>query len=118
MRIEAVIGLADQLAIKSPFTDARFVACNEQNSGALRVECKYNPPLTIQRAESKLLHVRMTGALQCVHARASQRWSELLKKPGKRQNFRLHVFFQREKLRFELVADLDNPFHGLIMLLS
>jgi hypothetical protein len=39
----------------------------------------------------------------------------LLEKPGQSENFQAHVFVQREKLRLELLADLNDPlrFHYL-----
>jgi hypothetical protein len=51
--------------------------------------------------------------MQRVHARAPQLRPELLEEPSQRQNFRPYVLVEREEFRFELVADFNEPGHGV-----
>ena len=78
MSVKTVIGLADQLAVKSLFADTRFISCNQEDRLALRVEGKGNSPLTIGRAEPQLLHVCVARVVQRVNAGPSQLRPKLL----------------------------------------
>lgn len=111
MSLEALICLADQLAVELPFADVRFVPCNQEDRLALPVEGEGYSPFAIRRTESQFLHVRVAGAVQRIDAGPPQLRPELLEKAGRGQNLSLHVFRQREELRFELVADLDDSAH-------
>jgi hypothetical protein len=111
MCIEAVVGLPDQFPIEAPFANTGFVASDEEDGSPSRVESECHTPLTICRAETKLLHIRIPGALQRIDSRPTQSRPEPLQEACQRQNFRPHVFFEREKFRTEFVADLDSPAH-------
>ena len=111
MRLETVIGLADQPLVKSLFADPGFIPRNEQDCLALRVEGKGYSPFAISRTEPQFLHVRVVRVVERAHPGPSELRSELLQEPRQRQNFRLHVLGQFVELRLELVANLNNPDH-------
>ena len=91
MSVKTVIGLADQLAVKSLFADTRFISCNQEDRLALRVEGKGHSPLTIGRAEPQLLHVCVAQVVQRVNAGPAQLRPKLLQQAGQRQDLRPHV---------------------------
>ena len=55
MRLETVIGLADQPLVKSLFADPGFIPRNEQDCLALRVEGEGYSPFAISRTEPQFL---------------------------------------------------------------
>jgi hypothetical protein len=66
-------------------------------------------PLSTDRARPQFLHVRVTGPVQSIDAGSSQLRLELLEKERQREYLRLHIFLQREELKFELIANLNSP---------
>ena len=111
MRLETVIGLADQPLVKSLFADPGFIPRNEQDCLALRVEGEGYSPFAISRTEPQFLHVRVARAVQRVNPRPPQWRPELLHKARQHQNLRLHVLVQIVELRLKFVANLNNPAH-------
>ena len=111
MRLETVIGLADQPLVKSLFADPGFIPRNEQDCLALRVEGEGYSPFAISRTEPQFLHVRVARAVQRVNPRPPQWRPELLHKARQHQNLRPHVLVQIVELRLKLVANLNNPAH-------
>ncbi len=115
MRVEPLVGLPDELAVKPLFTAAGFIARDQQNCLPLGVECKSHSPLAIGRGEPQLLHVRVARSLERVHARPPELRSELLKQARQGQDLGLHVRLQRVEFRLKLVAYFYNPTHSYNM---
>ena len=115
MRVETLIGLADQLTVKPFFAHTRFISSYEQDGLTLCVESKSQPPLTICRAEAQLLHIRVARVVQRIGAGSLQLRSELLEQACQRQNLRPHAFMQIVELRLKLIANLNYPTHHSIM---
>src|SRR5260370_39633551 len=109
MAVETVISLPDQFAIEAPFTEARFISRYKQDRLAFGIKSKSHSPFTVCRAESQLLHVRMTGVFER---------PKLLQHDRQRQNLRLHVAMQRVELRLKFVGHLNGPPHPLNMVQS
>ena len=59
MRVETVIGLADQAAVETLFTAPRFIPRNEQDRLAPGVEGEGYSPFAVSRTEPQFLHVRV-----------------------------------------------------------
>jgi hypothetical protein len=70
--------IADRLSVNR-VAHARLVAGNKQNGLPLWVEGEGNAPYAVRRVEPQFLHIGETGAVQRIHARPSQVWTELLK---------------------------------------
>ncbi len=109
MSVEAVIGLADQLAVKAFFARARFVASHQQDRFAGYIERESHSPHAVRRIEPELFHISVARSLERVDARPAELWPELLKKARQGQNFGSHVHVQRVELRLKLIPDLNNP---------
>jgi hypothetical protein len=77
VRIKPTVSPANQFAVKSPFAATGFVAGDQQDRAALRVESECNTPDAVLRIEAQFLHIRVAGILQRVYARSSQLWPEL-----------------------------------------
>jgi len=112
MRVEPLVGLPDQLAVKPLFTAAGLIARDLQNCLPLGVECKSHPPLAIGRGEPQLLHVRVARSLERIYARPPELRSELLKQARQGQDLGLHVRMQRVEFRLKLVAYFYSPTHS------
>ena len=115
MRVKTLIRFRDESFVEFLLTNAGLVARDKKDCLAFRVERESYSPFAVSRAEAKLFHVRVAGAIQSVHARPSQLRSELLQKSGERKNFGPHVLVKivelRLELRLELVADFNGPRH-------
>ena len=70
------------------------------------------PPLPIRRIKSHFLHIWEAGVLQRVSVRPSQLRPELFEELTYRHNLFPHIIVQFLVLRFELLANLDNPTHN------
>jgi hypothetical protein len=112
MRVEPLVGLPDQLAVKPLFTAAGLVARDQQNCPPLDVECKSHPPLAISCGEPQLLHVRVARSLESVYARPPQSRSELLKQARQGQDLGLHVRPQCVEFRLKLAGYFYCPTHS------
>ena len=55
MRVETVIGLADQPAVEPLFSASRFIPRNEQHRLALCVESEGYSPFAVSRTEPQFL---------------------------------------------------------------
>jgi hypothetical protein len=111
MGIEAVIRLPDQFAIEALPAHACFVPGYEQDRLALDIKSEGHSPFAAGRAETQLLHVRVSGAVQCVNAGPSQLRPKLLEKARQSQNLQLNLRRQSVKLRLKRIANLDNLVH-------
>jgi len=65
--LESSIRFGDKPLIELGFADTRFIAGNQENATALRVERESNAPDTAIRPETKFLHIGETGTFQRVH---------------------------------------------------
>ncbi len=113
MRIETLIGLSNQLTIKTLSADSRLIARYQQNCLSSRVERKGNTPFAIGRAETKLLHVCVARTVERIHARAPQLRPKLRKQSRQRQNLILDLFGESVELLLEYIPDLYVPNHQL-----
>lgn len=111
MRVKPYISLANQFAVESPFSNARFISSHEQNGFSLWIKGEGHTPYSIRRVEPQLFHVRVLGVVQGVNSRAAQLRPELLKESRQSQDLRLNVLVQLIELRLELISDLNNPAH-------
>jgi len=105
MSVKSLISLGDELPVESPLASTRFVADDQQDRCALRIESKSDAPFAAFCREPEFLHIDVTGTVECIGARPSQ----LLEETGKRENFSPYFCTQFEKLRLELVAHFDHP---------
>src|SRR5271169_6048400 len=112
MRVETVIGLADQLAVEPFLADSRFVGRREQDRPPPRVEGKREPPLPASRAEPQFLQVRVARVVQGVNPGSPQLRPESLEEPRQRQDLRSYVFMHGVELRLKLVPDFHHPRHS------
>src|SRR6266567_9153636 len=115
MRVESLVGPADELPVKPLFTSARLVARDQQDRFALGIEGKGHAPHAIRCVKTELFHVGVTGTIERINTGPAQARPELLQKARMGENFRPHVLGQLVEFRLKFVADLNNPFHDLIM---
>jgi len=118
MSAKTRVGPLDQFPVEPGFTPSRFVSRNEKNRLAPRIEGKRYSPGSIRRMDAQFLHIRVAGSIQCIGVWPLQLWPELFEQARHREDFILHLFVQFKKLRFELVAKLDNPRHRQNMTFS
>jgi hypothetical protein len=104
-----LIGLADQLAVKAFFADARFISGDEENCSALWIKCKGNAPYPIIRVKSKFHHVGVTRIIEGVNFGPSQLGTELLQKARQSQGGILHFLWKCKKFQLEFVTNQDRP---------
>ena len=103
--------------VETPFFRLRFVSGHEENRLATGVEGKGDPPYPAVGTETKLLHVAMTRPVQRVHSRATERWSELLDKPGRGIELLLDRVSQVLELLVKGWMKSDNPAQACNMML-
>jgi hypothetical protein len=115
MRVEPLIGLSDELLVKTLFASPGFVARNEKNGLALRIEGESQAPFPISCAKTQLLHIRVARIVQRVHAWPSQVRPKLLQEAGKGKNLRSDIVLQLVEFRFKLIANFNGPAHPYIM---
>lgn len=111
MTVEALIRFGDELTIEALFAPARFIPSDQKNGPPHRIKSERHSPDTISGLKSKLLHICVTRALQCVDSRPSQLRPQSLNKADKRQQFVLNVLVQNPELGHEILMQIDKPFH-------
>ena len=77
MLLESSICFGDKPLIELGLADARFVAGNEQNATALRVERERYAPDTAIRLETKFLHIGEGRTFQRIHVGPPNRGTAL-----------------------------------------
>jgi hypothetical protein len=111
MSIETLVRLTDQIGIKAPLTNTRFIAGNQQDRLASYVERKGQSPLAVHRCETQLFHIRVPGAIQCIYSRPAQLRPELLQEPRQSQDLQLYILMQPVELQLKLTAHFNDPAH-------
>jgi hypothetical protein len=114
MGVETVVGPTEQFAIEALFTAPGFVARDQEDTLAPRIEGKgylHSPSAALNR-NSFIFAWREPFSVS--DARSPQLRPELLEQAGQSQNLRPYVFVQREELRSEFIADLNAPAHPVI----
>ena len=79
------------------------------------IKRKREAPHAVRGVEPQFLHIRVTRALERIHARSSQQRPKLLEKLDARQQFVLNVPKQRVILNDERVMEINVLSHVLIM---
>src|SRR5579871_3167945 len=94
MRVKPVVGFCDELLIEPLLAATGFVAGDEKNCLALRVEGERYAPLTTRRAEAQFFHIGVAGIVQCIDARTAQLRPELMQEPSVSKDFGPHILGQ------------------------
>jgi hypothetical protein len=98
MRIEAFVGLADQIPIKALLASAGFIASDQQDGVLPRIEGERQPLFASLRTEAQLLHVGVARPFWCIHPRPAEVWSKLLQQARQGKDLCLHIFIENVEL--------------------
>lgn len=115
MRVESFISYCDQSAIEPRLASARFVTRYEEDCLSSRIKRERHSPYATVCIKPELLHVRVLGPIQGIHARSLCPRSELLNHFRLREQLVLDRYRESIELVFKLVCELDDPRHIAIM---
>lgn len=113
MRVKSIVGLNDELFVKSFLAYSRLVTRHEEHCLTFGIEGESHSPFSVCRRETQLFHIRVARTVERVHARPAKLWTELLKQAGESKNFFPDLFGQGIELRLKLIANLNSPSHAL-----
>lgn len=116
MLVEPRVRLADKLPVEPLLPTARFVAADQQDRAAARIEREGDAPDATLGVEPQFLHVRVARPLQGVGARPPERGPERLQQTRVRQQFVLYGLRQAVEFRLERRVEQDGPAHGVLWL--